>query len=82
LILKVRPNSPAAAAGLQGTRRDQTGNILLGDVIVGVDGQAITRSAELLTALERLQVGDKVTVTILRNNQRQDVKVTLQTASS
>jgi S1-C subfamily serine protease len=80
LILKVVPGSPAAAAGLLETRRDQAGNIVLGDVIVAMDGQAIARSLDLFTALEQHQAGDTVTLTIVRNQQRQDVKVTLQAA--
>jgi S1-C subfamily serine protease len=80
LILKVVPNSPAAAADLRGTGRDQAGNIVLGDVIVAVGGQTITKTSDLFGALNSHQPGEAVTVAILRNQQRQDVKVTLQAA--
>lgn len=78
LILKVQPGSPAAQAGLRGTSRDEdTGNIKLGDVIVAVDGKAIDNAADLNAVLDRHQVGDTITVTIERDDKRQDVKVTL-----
>ena len=79
LIIKVVPGGPAAKAGLQGTRRDSSGGILVGDVIVTVDGTPIIQGQDLYAVLERYHVGDTVAVTILRDGQRQDVHVTLQT---
>jgi S1-C subfamily serine protease len=78
LIRDVVPNSPAAQAGLQGTRKDENGQIVLGDVIVAIDGKPIKNIKDLYAALERRQVGETLTVTIDRKGQRQDVKVTLQ----
>ena len=77
LIMKVEPNSPAAQAGLKGTARDDAGNIVLGDVIVAVDDKSIASVKDMLTALEPHKVGETVTVTIVRQGQRQDVKITL-----
>jgi S1-C subfamily serine protease len=79
LIFKVVPGGPAAKAGLQGTRRDSSGRILVGDVIVAVDGTPIIQGQDLYAALEQHHVGDSVAVTILREGQRQDAHVTLQT---
>ncbi len=81
LILKVVPDSPAAQAGLRGTERDKAGHIRLGDVVVAVDGQQIDNGKQLHAAVQKHQVGDTITLTILRDDQRQDVKVTLQSAS-
>jgi S1-C subfamily serine protease len=78
LIVKVVKGSPAAKAGLQGTRRDASGRILLGDVIVAVDGKAVNQGKDLFAAVDRFHVGDAATVTILRDEQRQDLKVTLE----
>jgi S1-C subfamily serine protease len=77
LILRVRPNGPAAKAGLQGTYRDRRGRIHLGDVLVAINGEAVHNSADAQAALDKLKVGDKVTVTIERNDQQQDVQVEL-----
>jgi S1-C subfamily serine protease len=80
LILKVQPNSPAAKAGLQGTKRDRRGGIQLGDVIVAVNGQAVHNGQDVLKVLGQFNAGDTVTLTILRDGERQDVKVELTPA--
>jgi S1-C subfamily serine protease len=80
LILKVMPNSPAAEANLQGTRREASGQIHLGDIIVSMDGKPIASAKDLFAALEQHKVGDTVTLAIVREGQQQDVKVTLQAA--
>jgi S1-C subfamily serine protease len=78
VIMRVQPDSAAAEAGLQGVRRDRSGNIILGDVIVALDGKPINNSQDLHANLQEHQVGDTVTLTIERNGERQDVKVTLK----
>jgi S1-C subfamily serine protease len=80
LIVKVTPDSPAASAGLRGTRRDASGDVHVGDVIIAVDGQPVRNAADLYEALKNHQAGDTVTVTIIREGTRQDVPVTLQAA--
>jgi S1-C subfamily serine protease len=77
LIVKVVPGGAAARAGLRGTERDPSGYIQLGDVIVAVDGKAIETGEDFHTALEQHQVGDTVTLTIIRDEQRQDIKTKL-----
>ena len=61
LIVKVVPGGPAAKAGLQGTRRDPSGRILMGDVIVAIDGKSIAQGKDFYAALEKYHVGDAVT---------------------
>lgn len=78
LIIKVTPDSPAAKAGLRGTRRDPSGRIELGDVIASLGGQSIGNVNDLYAALDRLKAGEPITVTIVRDGQRQDVQVTPQ----
>jgi S1-C subfamily serine protease len=39
LVLEVPPGSPGIAAGLKHTHRDIFGCVILGDVIVGLDGK-------------------------------------------
>jgi len=55
---------------------DEAG-ILPGDVIVAIDGEAITRSSTLLDILLDQSVGDAVEVTIDREGQEQTVTLTL-----
>ena len=78
LIVKVVPDSAAADADLRPTRRDQSGQIHLGDVILALDGKPINNVQDLYSALEHHQVGDKVTLTIERNGKREDVPITLK----
>ena len=78
IILQVAPGSAAAAAGLHGIHQGPAGRWMLGDVIVGIDGQAIHRQVDLYNALENHKVGDKIKVTVLNDGQKRDVQVTLQ----
>ncbi len=77
VVLHVAPGSGAAHAGLQPTRRNRQGRILLGDVLVAIDGERIQRSGELGLALERRRAGETVTVTLVRDGKVREVKVTL-----
>ncbi len=81
LILGVVPDGPAAKAGLRATRRMQGGRIELGDVIVAIDGQGVRSVEELLTALDRYQVGARVKVTLLRDGGQVVIEVVLESVS-
>lgn len=65
-ILRVEPNSPAASAKLEGAQRNSWGQIILGDVIVGINKQATPTNDSLMSALEKHKAGDKVTLHIVR----------------
>jgi S1-C subfamily serine protease len=80
LVLDVRPNSAAAQAGLRGTQWDKAGHIRLGDVIIAVEGEPIHTGKDLIAAIEKYKVGQTITVTVLRNEQQQDIQVTLKQA--
>ena len=67
LVESVTPGGPAAQAGLQATRRAITGEILLGDLIVAMDGQPIESTDGLFAALDEHQPGDSVKLSIVRN---------------
>jgi S1-C subfamily serine protease len=75
LILEVSRGSGAARAGLQGTRRDSSGRIVLGDLIVAIDGEPVDSGEDVGLRLEQRQVGETVRVTIERNEVRRDVDV-------
>lgn len=67
----------ADRAGILPTRRDGRGNIVLGDVIAAIDGDAIDSSGDLLLALERRKPGDKVRITVLRAGVSEEFDVVL-----
>jgi S1-C subfamily serine protease len=77
LILRVTKDSPADKAGLQATHRGDAGNVVLGDVIVAFDGKSVSKAKDLFAALEKHKPGDSVTLTIIREEKRRDVSVTL-----
>jgi S1-C subfamily serine protease len=80
LVLNVSPNSPAMRAGLRPTVQDpSSGRIVLGDVIVGVDGTPVKKNVDLFLALEKRKEGERVKLSILRGGgeARLDVEVEL-----
>ncbi len=78
LIINVIPDGPADKAGLRPTRRSQQGEILLGDIIVGINGKEVTSYSDLFLALEPFKPGETVTVRVLRDNETLDVPITLE----
>lgn len=70
LISSVAENSPAAKAGLKA-----------GDVIVEADGKGVDQSMDLSRAINEKKEGD-VTLTIIRNKNRQTVRVTPEKRSN
>lgn len=68
LIASVESDSPAARAGL-----------LLGDVIVAVDGARTAEPADLLPALDEEHVGREVLLRVLRAGELRELKVTIGT---
>jgi S1-C subfamily serine protease len=81
LIANVVPGGPAAKAGLRGA----SGEILFqaaeydtgGDVILEVEGHDVVQPEDLARLVSEKLPGEKIKLTILRDNKRQDVEVTL-----
>jgi S1-C subfamily serine protease len=48
-------------------------------VIQQVNGKAVNSSDQLYSALEKRKPGDEITLTLYRNKQTRDVKLTLET---
>jgi S1-C subfamily serine protease len=80
LVMDVQPAGAAAAAGLRPTRRDESGEINLGDIIVAIGGQPVGSVRDLHDTLARHRVGEAVEVVVLRQGQRETAVVTLQPA--
>jgi S1-C subfamily serine protease len=82
LVLKTTAGGPAARAGIRGgTSAVQIGGYAIpvgGDVIVAIDGNAITSEQDFAVYLEtKTKVGDTITVTVLRGGKMVDLKATL-----
>ena len=77
LIVSVQPGSPAANAGLRGVVQTEDGNLELGDIIVGLDGEKVTNNDDLFRLLDKHQVGDTVNIEVFRQGRRTTVPVRL-----
>ena len=80
-VIGVIPKSGAAAAGIKAFQRDAGGELVVGDVIVGVDGKPVTTLDEILDMLEQHKPGDTMTLSLKRagNDKAEDVQVKLGT---
>ena len=77
LIYQVARGGGAAAAGLRGVQQTETGDVELGDIIVGIDNDKVANSDDLFRVLDKHQIGDTVQVQIWRNGSRMSVPVRL-----
>src|SRR5215213_7479223 len=77
MIWQVVQNSSAAAAGLRGLQQTEDGDIILGDIIVAIDGEKVSDRDDLFRILDKHKVGDAVKVEIYRESRRMGVDVRL-----
>ncbi|HZH34744.1 MAG TPA: trypsin-like peptidase domain-containing protein [Pyrinomonadaceae bacterium] len=78
LIINTYPGGSAAQAGLRGTSQSNQGEIVMGDIILSIDGEAVDETDDLYRILDRRQIGDTVQVELMRDGKRQTVPVRLQ----
>ena len=77
LVIDVARGSAAARAGMQPTRRNAEGRVILGDIITAIDGKKIESPNDMFLVMEKYKVGDAVNVTSLRDGRTVQTKVTL-----
>jgi S1-C subfamily serine protease len=77
VLMEVVANGPAGRAGLRGTRRARGGRLVLGDVLVSIDGRKIATYDDLYGALDERKIGDEVEVGYQRGGQRAVVRLRL-----
>src|SRR6267378_3162642 len=80
LIWAVRPGGAAASAGLRGLVQTENGDIELGDIIIAIDGEKVSNNDDLLKILDKHEVGETVSVEVMRNGRRMTVSVKLMEA--
>lgn len=76
VIERVTPGGPAAKAGLLGLAQ-KGGQIVLGDVIVGIDDFSVGSYDDLFNALDRYEPGATVAVKVLRGGEVFAIETTL-----
>jgi serine protease Do len=70
-VASVEEGSTAEFAGIQ-----------VGDVIIGIQGEAVSTAEELNEIKNQYKAGDEITLTITRNNEDIDITLVLQEANS
>jgi len=79
LILEVQRRSAADKAGLTPTRRNSFGDVILGDLIISIDGRRIEKNEDLMEYLDlNKKVGDRVNLRFIRNKKEYGTTVTLE----
>ncbi len=63
--MRTMPNSPAARAGLRGI---DPSTEALGDIIVGANGTAVRRLADLTDQIEKIGVGHPIALSVRRGD--------------
>lgn len=77
-VIEVHQDSPAQAAGLQGIKMMNRGDLTAGDIILGIDRYEIDSISTLLSTLENYRVGDRVTLRYLRDKQEKTTSLVLK----
>ncbi|MDX6578098.1 MAG: hypothetical protein QOE96_4051 [Blastocatellia bacterium] len=77
LIVSVTPGGAASNAGLRGVVRTEEGDLELGDIIVGIDGEKVANNDDLFRVLDKHSLGQTVNVEVFRQGRRTSVPVRL-----
>lgn len=77
LVRRVIPGSAAANAGIRGLSQDQSGDVVIGDIITAINGEKIDNQDDLYRQLDKYKVGDTVQVEVFRDNRKLTVPVRL-----
>ena len=78
VVLDVANGSAAEQAGLRPVKRSKSGEVVLGDTIVAIQGKAVPTVPALHARLDDFKVGDNVTLTVLRDGKTLELNATLQ----
>ncbi|MDD4984280.1 MAG: trypsin-like peptidase domain-containing protein [Dehalococcoidales bacterium] len=76
-VVSVMTDSPAEQAGLVPGGIDQGSPTSGGDIITAIDGHEVTTVSDLLQYLNTKDVGEQVSLTVIRGNETITVEVTL-----
>jgi S1-C subfamily serine protease len=79
-VLRVGHGSGAEKAGLRALHLDAAGRPVPGDIVKAVEGKEVDSVPRLLARLDDFQIGDTVTLEILRNGKSIKVPVRLEPA--
>jgi S1-C subfamily serine protease len=75
VIYDVVEGSPAEKVGLEGVQVTRGKRVVLGDIIVAVDGKRVRTNEELLDAFDHVGPGRQVKLSVIREGKTRDVSV-------
>lgn len=79
-IKTVTAQGPADIRGVRGFSRDARGNWVLGDVLVGINDKPIKTTADYFLEMENYEPGQRVTLSLVRDER--EIKVEVELGSS
>ncbi len=77
IVYSVDPQSSAASAGIRGLTPGQRGGYVIGDILVGINGNQVLTTSDLYLELEKYQPGESVALNIVRGERRLDIDIRL-----
>jgi len=80
VVSEVIDGSAAEKAGVKSTSRSSRGEIILGDIIIGLGMEKIGNHSDLVLALEKYRPGDEVVLTVMRDEKEVDLTLILDEA--
>ena len=78
IVGEVFPGQAAARAGVKALSLSENGDVLLGDIIVGIDSDEVKNSEDLMNALENRSPGARVRLHLLREKSKFSVTLNLE----
>jgi len=77
IIGSVDPRGPAAKAGLKGIKRDRSGRLYLGDILLSIGGNPVNNYDDIYHVLDNYNVGDTVSIQYKRDESIKNLKLKL-----
>jgi len=75
IISKVLKGTPAYRAGLRGLVHNEYGNLMVGDIIIGINGKRVKSVGQYLRVLDKIGVNKTMVVHVLRGRKQFRVKI-------
>jgi S1-C subfamily serine protease len=77
LVVRVAPGGSAEKAGVKGLSQSANRDVILGDIITGIDGQKIKGQDDLFRLLDKKNIGDTIQLEVYREGKAVSIPVRL-----
>lgn len=81
IVARVLIKTPASQAGLKGMGRGAFGGLILGDVIIGVNGKRVKTYGALLKKMEKIGIGHSMILHVIRDKKQLKIKIKISNIS-